>query len=150
MMFQGLVHLAQTTKRDGRPCIEDSEIRQRLVALEGYIRSHEYSGYRQLTKGAKGENPGLIQMMNKLVATNIGSEVANLALDLLGDDGLLDPTAQDDVVHLPNANRSWVAQYMYSLGIAVAGGTANIQRNVIGERGLGLPRDYYADRSSGK
>jgi alkylation response protein AidB-like acyl-CoA dehydrogenase len=150
MMFQGLVHLAQTTKRAGRPCIEDSEIRQRLVTLEGYIRAHEYSGYRQLTKGAKGEHPGLIQLMNKLVATNIGSEVAKLALDLLGDDGLLDPTAQDEVVHLPNANRSWVAQYMYSLGIAVAGGTANIQRNVIGERGLGLPRDYYADRSSGK
>ena len=39
---------------------------------------------------------------------------------------------------------------MYSLGIAVAGGTANIQRNVIGERGLGLPRDVYAERSSGK
>jgi hypothetical protein len=39
---------------------------------------------------------------------------------------------------------------MYSLGIAVAGGTANIQRNVIGERGLSLPRDYFADRSSGK
>ncbi len=64
--------------------------------------------------------------------------------------GLLDPNARDEVVHLPNANRSWVAQYMYSLGIAVAGGTANIQRNVIGERGLGLPRDYYADRSAGK
>jgi hypothetical protein len=39
---------------------------------------------------------------------------------------------------------------MYSLGIAVAGGTANIQRNVIGERGLGLPRDSAADRSAGK
>jgi hypothetical protein len=44
----------------------------------------------------------------------------------------------------------WLSQYMYSLGIAVAGGTANIQRNVIGERGLGLPRDHYADRSAGK
>jgi hypothetical protein len=39
---------------------------------------------------------------------------------------------------------------MYSLGIAVAGGTANIQRNVIGERGLGLPRDAYAQGRPGK
>jgi hypothetical protein len=37
---------------------------------------------------------------------------------------------------------------MFSLGVAIAGGSANIQRNVIGERALGLPRDYYADRSS--
>jgi hypothetical protein len=39
---------------------------------------------------------------------------------------------------------------MYSLGMAVAGGTANIQRNVIAERGLGLPRDAAATRSAGK
>ena len=88
--------------------------------------------------------------MNKIIATNIGCEVSKLALDLVGDDGLLDPIAGEELVYRPSGNRSWLNQYMYSLGIAVAGGTANIQRNVIGERGLGLPRDFYADRSSGK
>ena len=68
-------------------------------------------------------------------------------MDLLGDDGLLDPTSDTRSAYRPSDNRSWISQYMYSLGIAVAGGTANIQHNVIGERGLGLPRDAAADRS---
>jgi alkylation response protein AidB-like acyl-CoA dehydrogenase len=150
MTFAGLVHLAKSCQRDGRPAIQDPEIRQRLAAIEGYVRAHEYSGYRQLSRAAHGKDVGRVGLMNKLVSTNIGCEVAKLALDLLGDDGLLDPMAQADSGDLPGPNRSWLSQYMYSLGVAIAGGSANIQRNVIGERALGLPRDHYADRSSGK
>ena len=149
MTLMGVVHLAKTRERNGRPAIEDPEIRQRLAALEGMVRAHEYSGYRQLSRAARGKDVGPVALMNKLVSTNIGSEVARIALDLLGDDGLMDPTAQAGV-DLPGPQRSWLSQYMYSLGIAIAGGSANIQRNVIGERALGLPRDYYADRSSGR
>jgi alkylation response protein AidB-like acyl-CoA dehydrogenase len=150
LVFQGLVHLARTTERAGRPNIEDPVIRQRLARIEGYLKAHEYSSLRQLTMNAKGENPGIIQMMSKLVATNIGSEISKLALDLLGDDGLLDPIEAGGVMPRLGSNRSWLNQYMFSLGIAIAGGTGNIQRNVIAERGLGLPRDFYAERSSGK
>jgi alkylation response protein AidB-like acyl-CoA dehydrogenase len=149
-MFKGLVALAKNTPRNGGRAIDDPEIRQRLVALEGTVRAHEYSGYRQLTQNARGENPGRIQLMNKLVSTNIGSEVSKIALDIIGEDGLLDSSQGMTMGRIPSGNRNWITQYMYSLGIAVAGGTANIQRNVIGERGLGLPRDFYADRSSGK
>jgi len=150
MMFEGLVRFAQQSKRDGRPAIEDPLIRERLLELEGYVRSHEYSGMRQFTKNAKGEDPGLITLMNKLNSTNIGHMVAKLALDIMGDDGMLDPVPRDEMGSIPSGSRMWLSQYMYSLGIATAGGTANIQKNVIGERGLGLPRDYYANRSSGK
>jgi hypothetical protein len=47
---------------------------------------------------------------------------------------------------MPKGAAGWLDQIMWSLGVAIAGGTANIQRNVIGERGLGLPRDVFAQR----
>jgi len=149
-LFQGLLALAKSARRDGRPAIEDPTIRDRLVAIEGYVRAHECSGYVQLTRAARGEDVGVLQLMTKLSSTNVGNEVAKLALDLLGDDGLLDPMPEGANVYSPGGNRGWITQYMYSLGIATAGGTANIQRNVIGERGLGLPRDWWAQRSTAK
>jgi alkylation response protein AidB-like acyl-CoA dehydrogenase len=150
LMFTGLLALAKNTQRNGRPASQDPLIRQRLAALEGRVRSHEYSAYRQLSRGARGKDAGRIATMNKLVSTDIGCEVARIALDLLGEEGLCDPESQTGRLAAFGSARSWMSQYMYSLGIAIAGGTANIQRNVIGERALGLPRDYYAQRSSGK
>ena len=145
MMWNGLIALAKSATRGGRPAIDDPGIRQRLVQLEGYVRSHQYSGYRQLTKAAKAQDSGRIGLMNKLVSTNLGQEMAKIALDLVGDDGMLEPSGRG--LGAPRDNGQWIGQFMWSLGSAVAGGTANIQRNVIGERGLGLPRDAAAQRS---
>jgi alkylation response protein AidB-like acyl-CoA dehydrogenase len=147
-LFEGLVQLAREKKIDGKPAIEDAGIRQRLATLEGYVRAHHYSGYRTLTKDAKGQDPGMITMMNKIISTNIGHDIARLAMDLLDEDGLLGAGGSSMAAMMSGGAERWVSHYMYSLGIAVAGGTANIQRNVIGERGLGLPRDAAAERSS--
>ncbi len=86
--------------------------------------------------------------MAKLIRTEIGQEVAKLAMELIGDDGLLAGTGGEMFgVAAPNDNRGWVTSYMGSLGGAIAAGSSNIQRNIIGERGLGLPRDWAAQRS---
>ncbi len=148
-MFQGLVNLAKHRSRNGKPAIEDPEIRQRLAKIEGYVRSHEYSGYIQLTRSSHGKNAGPIQAMNKIVSTNIGHEVAKLAMDLLDEEGLLSSQSAAMVGNIPKAAPAWLTQYMWSLGIAVAGGTANIQKNIIAERVLGLPRDYYQQSAKG-
>ncbi len=148
VLFKGLVRLAQETKRNGRPAIEDSGIRQRLTALEGYVLAHKYSGYRQLTANLRGEDLGILAFMNKLHSTNIGQEVAKLALDLLESDALADPATTGRAFGIaPKTGAGWVGQFMSSLGVAIAGGTANVQRNVIAERGLGLPRDWAAQQT---
>ena len=143
--FELLLARARSTQRDGRPAIEDPALRQRLARLEGSVQSQLYSGYRQLTRTAKGRSPGIIQLMNKLIGTSIATELAELAFDLLGDEGLHEPNEPRPGERLDDASR-WVLHYMGSLGAAIAGGTSNIQRNVIAERGLGLPRDEAAQK----
>ena len=125
--------------------IEDTSIRQRLAEIDGYLTAHEYSTHIQLTCAARGEDPGPIATMNKLVSTDIGHLVAKLTIDLLGDDALLDAPAGDAALGGPG-----LRQYLGSLGISVAAGTSNIQRNLIGEHGLGLPRDSAASKSKGR
>ena len=59
-----------------------------------------------------------------------------LAMDVMGDRGLLAPGE----ANAPAMGMFGLA-YMWSLGVLIAGGAANIQRNIIAERGLGLPRE---------
>jgi alkylation response protein AidB-like acyl-CoA dehydrogenase len=145
--FDALLRMAKKAVVDGVPALERPELRQRVAVLEGYVLAHQYSGYRQLTRDAKGQSNGIITMMNKLIGNNIGDEQARIAYDLLGDSALLMAGDRAEPGGLgPRNARSWITSYMGSLGGSIAGGTRNIQRNVIGERGLGLPRDAAANR----
>jgi alkylation response protein AidB-like acyl-CoA dehydrogenase len=138
-LFDSLVRLAKSTMRNGRPAIEDPVIRSRLAAIEGAVKSHIYSAYHQLTKDAAGEALGILLHLNKLSGTEIGKNIAVLAQDILGDDGLHMPPAEGGSAS--SHPESWLNQILGSLAMSIAGGTSNIQRNVIAERGLGLPRE---------
>lgn len=136
-LFDKLVELAKETNLNGKPAIQDPVIRDRLVTLEGFIQSHLYSNFRQLSMQVAHQNSGYVGLMNKLINTNIGHEVAAIAKDLLGENLLYMPPTKGRAT----GPEKWINQLMGSLGVAIAGGTSNIQRNIIAERGLGLPRE---------
>jgi alkylation response protein AidB-like acyl-CoA dehydrogenase len=76
--------------------------------------------------------------MMKLYLTEIGHEIALCAQELIGEAALAEPAVAGTRGRGPER---WLNQIMGSLGLSIAGGASNIQRNIIGERGLGLPRD---------
>ena len=81
-------------------------------------------------------------LMTKIFGTNLQQMLAKCALDLIPEQGLREPAGEDVVMGIrPFTRARWISHYMFSLSGAIAGGTSNVQRNIIGERVLGLPRD---------
>ncbi len=75
-------------------------------------------------------------MIVKLQGTELRHELEGLAIDALGELGILyrgSPHLRDE--------GSWQFMYMLYLGLIIGGGTSQIQKNIISERGLGMPRE---------
>ncbi|WP_422061564.1 acyl-CoA dehydrogenase family protein [Sphingopyxis sp.] len=135
--FAKLVELAQEVGR-----IDEPMIRDKLGQIEGFVLSHRYTSFRLFSCAASGEDPGPVSLMMKLLLTEIGHEMALLAQELIGEHGFVEPSGAGGRGNRgPRGPEKWLDQIMGSLGNSIAGGASNIQRNIIGERGLGLPRD---------
>jgi alkylation response protein AidB-like acyl-CoA dehydrogenase len=144
MSFDALVGLAREVRRDGRPALEHPLVRQRIAELAGYVATHEWSVARMLTAIHKNRDLDAASemLMTKLFGTNLQQMIAKTALELIPEAGLREPAREEAVMGIRAFTRGrWVSHYMFSLAGAIAGGTSNVQRNIIGERLLGLPRD---------
>ncbi|MCB8957743.1 MAG: acyl-CoA dehydrogenase family protein [Nocardioides sp.] len=112
--------------------------RQRLGRAYVDSLAIRYTGYRQLSKISKGELPGPEASAGKLAGTRVALDLADLAVRVLGDDAAYAATA-DGV-------RTWQDLQAVLPGMAIAGGTDEVLRNIIGERVLGLPPEPRADK----
>ncbi|MEL6474030.1 MAG: acyl-CoA dehydrogenase family protein [Pseudomonadota bacterium] len=131
-----IAELMQSETLDGRRLIEDPVMRDRLVALQARVYAMQANGMRLTTSRLKGERAGLAGLIVKLEGCELNHELARLAIDALGEIGIL--YEEGDYLH---GDGEWQWKYMYDLGLIIGGGTAQIQKNIIGERGLGLPRE---------
>ncbi|OLE09723.1 MAG: hypothetical protein AUI36_41520 [Cyanobacteria bacterium 13_1_40CM_2_61_4] len=135
LMMQNLIRLARTHQRYGKPAAEDPVIRQRLADLLTRVEAMKYHSYRQLTDAIKGRSPGIAAMVNKLVGTELNHDICALALELLNSYAPLNRGSAHVIDH-----GTWAYEFMFTLGLVIGGGTSQIQKNIISERGLGMPK----------
>jgi alkylation response protein AidB-like acyl-CoA dehydrogenase len=127
-----LIELMKTETVDGQRIIDNPIFRDRLMQLQARVLSMKFNGLRTMTD----DTAGLARLVVKLQGCELNHQVAALAIDALGELGIL----YQEGPHL-RAKGRWQWNYMFDLGLIIGGGTAQIQKNIISERGLGMPRE---------
>jgi alkylation response protein AidB-like acyl-CoA dehydrogenase len=134
--FHRLVALMQRESCNGTRAIDSPVLRERLLRLQSRVIASKYHSLRLLTETLKGESPGVAGLIVKLYGCQLSHDLAALAVDVMGELGVLYNDSKQ-----ARAQGAWQFHYMFSLGLIIGGGTAQIQKNIIAERGLGLPRE---------
>jgi alkylation response protein AidB-like acyl-CoA dehydrogenase len=130
-----LVSLARRAHRDGRRAADDPVLRDRIAQLWIEEEALRIAALRMRVPALDSERPLALRLMNKLVYSEFNQRLAELGCEVLGPDAALwlgDPCAVD--------RAEWPRAYMNSFGMTIGGGTSEIQRNILGERVLGLPK----------
>ena len=118
---------------------DDGVTRDQLAALFIRQRVQRYLGLRLQESLRAGVSPGPLGSVAKLQGSTISELSSQFGLDITGVDGV--SWSADDV-----GGERWAKAVLSSPGQVIAGGTADIQRNIIGERVLGLPKEPQVDR----
>jgi hypothetical protein len=140
--------IVSEAKRHGKS--DDELVRDNLVRAWEKVKIMQINGYRSLTDSLNGtHNTALLGACNKMFWSETHQETLLLAMDILGMQGqtLLGQGGQDTL--LPGARRAWAnypvdnlqSLFFFSRSETIWGGTAEIQRNIVGERVLGLPKE---------
>jgi alkylation response protein AidB-like acyl-CoA dehydrogenase len=133
--FQEVADLARSTIRNGRPATQDPIVRQRLAEFYIDLQRLKYDVYRGFSAIIKGGTPGPEGSIQKVVWSELSQRMQEFALDLQG------PAAQLSFKS-PGAVSNGYHQRMFlrSRADTIYAGTSEIQRNIIAQRVLGLPR----------
>jgi alkylation response protein AidB-like acyl-CoA dehydrogenase len=143
---QRLFALAKEYGRDTDPVI-----RQRLAWCYSKVQIMRWNGLRTLTRFLKGHHPGPDGGIAKLYWSEYHKVITELAIDICGMDSTV-PSGrhstsvfQPDDAGAPNSTNSWVGAFLNARAGTIYAGTSQVQRNIIGEMILGLPKEPRAD-----
>jgi alkylation response protein AidB-like acyl-CoA dehydrogenase len=138
--LNGIAELMKSETVDGVRLIDQPQYLDRLMRLQARVMAMQYNDLRLVSAELNGTGgTELAGMIVKMQGTELRHEIEALGIDVMGERGLgfgAHPYLQDA--------GAWQVHYMYYLGLIIGGGTNQIQKNIISERGLGLPKEPRA------
>src|SRR5581483_7335620 len=136
LAIDALIALARRVSVDGRPALDSDRVRDRIGQLTAEVEALSALTYANFTRWLRGGERQHDAAMAKLMFSELNLELARFAVELGGESGVLvqgDPDVLD--------NGRWQDEWLYARAYTIAGGSSEIMRTLIAERGLGLPRE---------
>ncbi len=137
MKLKGLVEYVTTATLDGEPLASDPVVRKTIAKLAADLEVARKLQRKVISEALKQRVPTVEAAMYKMWQSQLGQRIANFALDLIGPDAALKP----EEAEAPVGGR-YERSYRYTVVDTIGGGTSEIQRNIIAQRGLGLPKCF--------
>ena len=135
--LNALIERMKNQTINGQKVIDNPVYRDKLMKIQGKVIAFQSNSLRVLSaKLNKNQDVKIAGMIQKYVGTELRHELEGFAIDIMGELGTLyqnSPNLRD--------GGSWQIAYMYFLGLIIGGGTSQIQKNIISERGLGMPKE---------
>jgi alkylation response protein AidB-like acyl-CoA dehydrogenase len=146
-----LVEVAQRLSRDSVSVLHDPVVRQKLGRMVVEVEVLRYAGFRILSKLEQGKRPGSESSVDKLYYSEMDKRHQELVQDILGPYGQigsgLSPELASNSSTMRGDDSTWAYNFLWSRAGTIYAGSSEIQKNIIGERVLRLPREPRADRA---
>ena len=131
-----IIDLMHQETINGEKLINNPIHLDRLMKLQARVLSMSFNSLRLLTASHKKLDARMAKLIVKLNGCQLNHDLAGFAIDLLGELGTIYGKSNRD-----HGSGKWQWKYMFDLGLIIGGGTAQIQKNIISEIGLGMPRE---------
>jgi len=135
---------------------DDPLVRQDIARFHTMVEIMRFRGYQALTKYLKGDAPGPESSIGKLFWSHYHQDITESAMNMMGADAMIG-FGEDTrgglgtpAIGTPNTTANWMSSFFIARPGTIYAGTSEVQRNIVGERVLGLPKEPRADGGTWK